>query len=41
MRGFDELAAAEPTRWLVVDGAPPKDELELIIRRGVKERLGL
>ena len=41
MRGFDELAASEPTRWLVVDGAPPKDELELIIRRGVKERLGL
>ena len=41
IRGFDELAAAEPDRWLVVDGAPPKDELELIIRRGVMERLGL
>jgi len=41
IRGFDELAAAEPDRWLVVDGAPPKDELELIIRRGVVERLGL
>ena len=39
--GFDELAANEPDRWLVVDGAPPKDELELIIRRGVTERLGL
>jgi dTMP kinase len=41
MRGFDELAEAEPARWLVVDGTPPKDELELVIRRGVKERLGL
>ena len=39
--GFDALAAAEPDRWLVVDGMPPKDELELIIRHGVKERLGL
>ena len=41
MRGFDALAAAEPARWLVVDGSPPKDALELVIRRGVKERLGL
>lgn len=39
--GFDELASAEPDRWLIVDGAPPKDELEIIIRNGVKERLGL
>ncbi|MFM7898720.1 MAG: dTMP kinase [Actinomycetota bacterium] len=39
--GFDRLAEAEPQRWLVVDGSPPKDELELIIRRGVAERLGL
>jgi len=41
IEGFDALAEAEPGRWLVVDGMPPKDELELIIRRGVKERLGL
>lgn len=41
IEGFDALAAAEPDRWLVVDGMPPKDELELIIRRGVTERLGL
>ncbi|MFM7893365.1 MAG: dTMP kinase, partial [Actinomycetota bacterium] len=33
--GFDRLAEAEPQRWLVVDGSPPKDELEQIIRRGV------
>jgi dTMP kinase len=39
--GFDRLAAQEPQRWLVVDGAPPKDELEQIIRRGVTDRLGL
>jgi dTMP kinase len=41
IEGFDALADAEPGRWLVVDGMPPKDELELIIRSGVKERLGL
>jgi len=39
--GFDRLAEAEPQRWLVVDGSPPKDDLEQIIRRGVAERLGL
>jgi len=39
--GFDRLAAQEPQRWFVVDGAPPKDELEQIIRRGVTDRLGL
>jgi len=41
MNGFEELAAQEPDRWLVIDAAPPKDELELIIRRAVTERLGL
>jgi dTMP kinase len=39
--GFDRLAEQEPQRWLVIDGAPPKDELEQIIRRGVVARLGL
>lgn len=39
--GFDALASAEPDRWLIVDGSPPKDELEIIIRNGVRERLGL
>lgn len=39
--GFDALASAEPDRWLIVDGSPPKDELEIIIRNGVMERLGL
>lgn len=41
IHGFDELAEREPERWLVVDGTPPKDELELIIRNAVKQRLGL
>lgn len=41
MNGFEELAAQEPDRWLVIDATPPKDELELIVRRAVTERLGL
>lgn len=41
IHGFDELAAHEPDRWVVIDASPPKDELELIIRRAVTERLGL
>lgn len=41
MHGFDQLAANEPDRWLIVDGSPPKDELELIIRDAVTKRLGL
>ena len=41
MNGFDELAQREPDRWLVIDATPPKDELELIIRRAVCDRLGL
>ena len=41
MNGFDELAQREPDRWLVIDAAPPKDELELIIRHAVCDRLGL
>jgi dTMP kinase len=41
MNGFEELAAQEPDRWLVIDATPPKDELELIVRRVVTERLGL
>jgi dTMP kinase len=41
IEGFDRLAEEEPRRWLVIDGTPPKDELEQVIRRGVTERLGL
>ncbi|MGA1655153.1 MAG: dTMP kinase, partial [Ilumatobacteraceae bacterium] len=39
MNGFDQLAEREPDRWLVIDARPPKDELELTIRRAVCERL--
>ena len=41
MSGFDELAQSEPDRWLVIDATPPKDELEIIIRHAVCERLGV
>ncbi len=40
-RGFAEMAAAEPTRWLIVDGTPPKDELAATILREVSSRLGI
>jgi dTMP kinase len=39
--GFRAMAAAEPYRWLVVDGMPPKDELAATIRAKVVERLHL
>ena len=34
-----EMAAADPTRWLIVDGTPPKDELAATILTQVCERL--
>lgn len=40
-RGFKEMAAQEPGRWLIIDGTPPKDELEITIRHAVTERLGI
>lgn len=40
-QGFKEMAAQEPELWVVVDGTPPKDELEVTIRRAVTERLGI
>jgi dTMP kinase len=39
--GFTAMAAAEPYRWLVVDGMPPKDELAETIKNLVVERLHL
>lgn len=38
--GFRSLAAAEPERWLVVDGAGSEDEVAAAILAGVRERLG-
>jgi dTMP kinase len=37
--GYAEMARAEPDRWIVVDGTPPKDELEAFIATRVEERL--
>ena len=39
--GFTTMAAADPEHWLVVDGMPPKDELQAIISQQVRERLSL
>jgi dTMP kinase len=39
--GFAAMAAAEPERWVVVDGTRPKDEVAVAIRGAVTERLGL
>jgi len=40
-RGFSEMAKAEPNRWLIVDGTPPKDELAATILREVSSRLDI
>lgn len=39
--GFLSMAAAEPARFAVVDGTPPKDELHAAIAATVAARLGL
>jgi len=39
--GFHELAAAEPERWAIVDGTPPKDDVEAAVAAIVADRLGL
>lgn len=39
--GFLSMAAAEPARFAVVDGTPPKDELQATIAATVSARLGL
>lgn len=41
LTGYQTLAAADPERWLIVDGLPPKNELEPVIARLVRERLSL
>jgi dTMP kinase len=40
-RGFEEMAAADPGRWVVIDASPPKQEVADAIRSAVTERLGL
>ena len=39
--GFSQMATADPTRWLIIDGTPAKDDLEKIISAAVQERLGI
>lgn len=38
--GFAELRAADPDRWIVIDGTMPKDDVEADIRDKVTSRLG-
>lgn len=40
-RGFGELCAADPGRWVTVDGTAPKDEVEAAVWDLVSSRLGL
>jgi dTMP kinase len=39
--GFHTMAAADPRRWMIVDGTPSKDELHATILQGVQDRLGI
>lgn len=39
--GFAEMAAAEPERWVVVDGNGPPNVVRRALRAAVRERLGL
>ncbi|MFZ4720708.1 MAG: dTMP kinase [Ilumatobacteraceae bacterium] len=39
--GFRAMAAAEPDRWVVVDGTPDKDTVARTIRTVIADRLGL
>jgi dTMP kinase len=37
--GFRELRAADPDRWVIIDGTAPKDDVEAAIRTQVSNRL--
>ena len=37
--GFRELRAADPNRWVIIDGTVPKDDVEAAIRTQVSNRL--
>ena len=39
--GFHTMAAADPSRWMVIDGTPAKDEVQSAILQGVQDRLGI
>jgi dTMP kinase len=37
--GYHCLAQAEPQRWVVIDAAPPREQVEAALRRAVEARL--
>ncbi|NBW91409.1 MAG: dTMP kinase [Actinobacteria bacterium] len=39
--GFHTMAAADPIRWMIIDGTPAKDEVQSAILQGVQDRLGI
>ena len=39
--GFCQMAAEDPTRWVVVDGAAHPDRVASVVRAAVRERLGI
>lgn len=39
--GFFAMAAADPDRWVIIDGQSPKDDVQEAVRAAVSERLGL
>ena len=39
--GFHTMAAADPSRWMVIDGTPAKDKVQSAILQGVQDRLGI
>jgi dTMP kinase len=39
--GFAAQAAADPDRWVVVDGTGTKDQVAASVRSAVADRLGL
>ena len=39
--GFQTLAAADPDRWVVIDGTPDADVVERAVAAAVRERLGI
>lgn len=41
LAGYKTMAASDPDRWLIVDGLPPKNELEPVIAELVRQRLAI
>lgn len=39
--GFHTMAAADPDRWVVIDGSASIDEVALAVRTAVREKLGI